>query len=228
MSSTLKQFKRSYLAKIELNPRAVSWHVICKRYYLDCEFLDRYLTYIYWDIFCISHRHLLTPELVLRYRPYIEWSHIKTNLKFNPSILDAYVEDLKWNRVLEYLGTEGTEELLRQYRDRVNWYVVAKTLAMTEAFMAEMEDYLDLNVIRSVFSSKKPSLSEDFLHRFCHRLNFESIIMTQRLSEEFMLAHLSYLPLRRISLQYPEFYAKYQLEAYELLTDKEPLKLPPY
>ena len=74
-----------------------------------------------------------------------------------------------------------TEDFIREFADRVNWYWISQCQHLSEDFIREFADRVDWNLI-SMFQR----LSEDFIREFQDKVDWDWISMFQHLSKEFI------------------------------------------
>jgi len=74
-----------------------------------------------------------------------------------------------------------SEDFIREFEDKVNWYRISKYQVLSESFIREFEDRVNWKEI-----SEYQVLSESFIREFEDRVNWERISKYQKLSENFI------------------------------------------
>ena len=124
------------------------------------------------------------------------------------------VTDVEKN-TLSYLY-QLSDELIIKYHDSFNWDLLVCNKLLSEAIIAQFQDEVNWTYV-----SRYQTLSMAFINFYQDKVNWDEIIIHQDLSEDFLLQHLTKLPLKTLKLYHPNFYAKYELWLYQHLTKSE-------
>ena len=92
------------------------------------------------------------------------------------------LDELTWNSGIFYTNNRFTEDFIREFADRVNWYYISKDQQLSESFMEEFEDDIDWWCI-----SQRQILSENFIRKYANKVAWNLISMYQTLSEDFIM-----------------------------------------
>ena len=72
------------------------------------------------------------------------------------------LDELTWNSQSFYENNAFTEDFIREFADRVNWYHVSHFQRLSESFMEEFEDNLDWWYVSQLYNI----FTEEFLIKF--------------------------------------------------------------
>jgi hypothetical protein len=95
---------------------------------------------------------------------------------------------LDWNRLSSQY--DFSIELLRLYQHWVNWESILKRQLLSEFFLREMAT--NFEGLWGIVSQYQV-LSEKFIQDFAHKVDWENVIMYQRVSGRFLALHKSYI-----------------------------------
>ena len=102
---------------------------------------------------------------------------MKNTLKRANEILGTNYQD--WKSVSKHEGL--TEDFIREFADKVNWYFISFCQYLSEDFIREFKDKVDWYWI-----SRYQRLSEDFIREFADKVDWDWISMFHRISEDFI------------------------------------------
>jgi len=122
-------------------------------------------------------------NLFLKYRKeknYFQMQKILADhaLKLSPGTLSTLSRRM-W-QFISY-NVELSEDLIRQFADKVDWDNISWSQNLSENFIREFSDKVNWDYI-----SYRQVLSKDFIREFYDRLNWECIFGSRVLSKDFM------------------------------------------
>lgn len=85
----------------------------------------------------------------------------------------------EWDHISE--STQMSEEIIGEFKDKLNWYCISLHQNLSEGFIRDFEDYVFWDCI-----SAKQILSEDFIRKYQGKVNWNFILRKQTLSTEFI------------------------------------------
>lgn len=144
----------------------------------------------------IKEKHILDEILIMKKRMELlmerdklfdkyyceddKWFYISMNEKLHIDFLREFKEDINW-RILSNFQLQGlTEDVIKEFIDRLNIKIVLRDYKVSENFLREFHSRLDW-----FFVSTYQNLSEDFIRDFHFKLHWKMIFKYQNLSEDF-------------------------------------------
>lgn len=123
---------------------------------------------------------------------YDVWLMLSCERKAPEGVMtDAFVQ--KFSRYLNWdmlsVHYDFTVDMLRMYQHRVMWSAVLRRQRFDEEFLREMKSHF-AEAWTTV--SRYQVLSEDFVHEFAERLDWEHVLTYQTLSQRFLAEHSKY------------------------------------
>lgn len=108
---------------------------------------------------------VLNDKIVMRFDRYLDWDLLSKHYSFS---LD----------------------LLRIYQHRVNWSVLLRNNVYDESFLREVAPNFNAECWSIV--SETQTLSESFLHTFADKVDWENVVLYQRVTFKFLVDHCKY------------------------------------
>ena len=81
-----------------------------------------------------------------------------------------YDPEFDWNNYDFYRNNKLTEDFIREFQDKVNWWLISEYQKLSEDFIREFKDnvsWVDISIAQV--------LSEDFIREFKDRVNWRYI-----------------------------------------------------
>ena len=93
---------------------------------------------------------------------------------------DFYDLDFDWGDLEFYKKNKLSEEFIREFKDKVDWWCISRYQELSEDFIREFKNRVIWKMI-----SKYQTLSEEFIREFKNSVDWEMISYYQTLSEDF-------------------------------------------
>ena len=121
------------------------WSLSLKVYKLSEDFITEFQEYWNWTLITADERDWTEKFLIDNFK-YIPWSFVIKNQKVvTPNFIShlrGKLSDSEWGDLIR-MG-KFNEDMIRYYRRHVPWRVVCTSMKLTEDFMREMQDYVDI------------------------------------------------------------------------------------
>lgn len=143
----------------------------------------------------------ITPEFLDKYIDHVQWHPVSSNKSLvNFDVIDRYGHDLVWQ---EFTKHGINENVLVNYLHRFDficWINIAEYTQLSEQFIMDHLEHLDLNIIlryQTISETLLLQLIDKYgLTHFIDWMLFECIGLNQQLSPGFIKEYRPYLPLK--------------------------------
>lgn len=109
---------------------------------------------------------LMTDQFIMKFDRYMDWEKLSANYDFSV-------------------------DMLRIYSHRVKWCYILKRKLFSEDFLREMVQYFDQGCWGVV--SKCQILSQEFIHDFSEKVDWENVLLYQNVNMKFIEKHKKYM-----------------------------------
>lgn len=154
---------------------------------------------IVWNV--ISSYNILTKGFILDFLPFLNWSILSKN---QCVMTEDMIATFSTHVNFEELSKRPNLPLniIRRFKDQLNWYTLCQTQQFSETFLHEMVTDLHITNIDWSIVARNQRLSENFLTThmafICEHASYHHFwtVLAQRhvLSDDFILEHILELP----------------------------------
>lgn len=120
-------------------------------------------------------------DLVFEFPNEVNWDNISNWIHLPEVFIEAFEDKLNWDILSDSSNNLDSENLIRKYKDKINWKKISKRKTLSEDFIREFQDDVDWDYI-----SSNQTLSQSFIAEFSDKVNWKRISKNQRLSEDFI------------------------------------------
>ena len=130
-------------------------------------------------LFSFNERNCVTESIhkILNNNEEKEWKDI-SKILLSEDLVRKFRNRVNWGYISYF--QKLSEEFIREFRNRVVWKCISSYQKLSEEFVREFRDSVDW---KHIFYYQE--LSEDFVHEFRNRVDWYQISITQHLSEDF-------------------------------------------
>lgn len=175
-----------------------NWEMISKKD-LNIEFVKEYQDYLRWDI--ISLKKDLPKVYFNLFLHKLSWGHICNSQKLTPAFIRKYKDYLHWNIVA--INGEITSEIFDEFFEdlylSLNLHAVFqnKKSKISCDIIEKYVDYYDNNCWKYISGYQ---LTEKFIEKHSHQLNWDILSRYQIFSQDFILRNKKLIKWNKLNI----------------------------
>lgn len=177
----------------------VDWKVITQRLSLSEDFIREFHDKL--NLKEISRNNKLSEEFIEEFNESVDWDYVGVRDEYSLPFIRKHKEKLKRAKFTtnditlirelkdsisfeEINYKDFSDELLYEFRDKVNWENIIKYKKLSESLINKVTEFF--GVWEWKWLSDIQPLTEEFIRKNCDKVHWGGICMYQNLSEEFI------------------------------------------
>ncbi len=171
----------------------LDWSAISSNQNLSEEFIDEMNKYVDWKNITKYQQKNLSWKFIEKYKHHMDWFIISSQYKLTEKKIEKYYDFIDWHKISA--RPILSEAFLRKHINKFNLFEICKNQKVSSQFITEYADKMDcgkgwqLDCWLACSFNQRIKKDEKFIEDFNDELDWQGLIMNQKISDELMLKY---------------------------------------